>query len=566
MSDTGQHIVIIGGVACGPKAAARARRRDPNAKITVIERGEFVSYAGCGLPYYVGGSVPDLDGLMATTYGVVRDSNYFASVKGVDLRLGTTAEAIDCGAKSVTVRPTAGGDAETISYDKLVLATGAEPFMPPIEGIDLDRVFSLHVPGDAARMREHIEAEEVDHVVIVGAGRTGLETAEALFNQAVDVTIVELADQVLPTTLDADMARLLVSQLPKGAATLRLGEKVQRIVGNDEGRVAKVVTGQDEIACDMVLMAVGVRPNVELARQAGLEIGPTGAIVVDDHCRTSDPNVYAGGDCVECVNRITGERVFAPLGSVANRHGRVIGDNVTGGEATFPGVVGTGILKTLGINVAGTGLTEANARKRGFDVETCLVPAHDYAHYYPGGKSFVGKLVVDRATRKMLGAQFVGPGEVAKRVDVVATAITFGATVDDVAELDLAYAPPFSTAIDAAAHAANAVRNKLDGLAQSMSPDEVRARIAAGESVVVLDVRESREVEASAIGNGEVLAVPLSELRERVGELPKDKPIVCLCPMGIRAYEASTILRGAGLNEAVYADGGLRVYTSLPTT
>ncbi len=564
MSDTGQPIVIIGGVACGPKAAARARRRDPNAKITIIERGQFVSYAGCGLPYYVGGSVPDLDGLSATTYGVVRDSDYFATVKGTELRLGTTAEAIDCGAKTVTVRPTEGGDPEEIGYDKLVIATGAEPFMPPIEGIELDRVLSLHVPGDAVRMRELIEAEEVDHVVIVGAGRTGLETAEALFNQAVDVTIVELADQVLPTTLDADMAQLLVSQLPKGAATLRLGEKVQRLEGSD-GRVTKVVTGHDAIACDMVLMAVGVRPNVELARQAGLEIGPTGAIVVDDHCRTSDPNVYAGGDCVESLHRVTGERVFAPLGSVANRHGRVIGDNITGADATFPGVVGTGILKTLGINVAATGLTEGGARKHGYDIETCLVPAHDYAHYYPGGKSFVGKLVVDRATRKVLGAQFVGPGEVAKRVDVIATAITFGATVDDVAELDLAYAPPFSTAIDAVAHAANAVRNKLDGLAKSMGPGEVREKIAAGEPMVVLDVRESREVEASAVGNGEVLAVPLSELRSRLGELPKDKPIVCLCPMGIRAYEASMILRGAGLEHAVYADGGLRVYTSLAT-
>lgn len=558
MSDTQLRIVVIGGVACGPKAAARARRLDANANITLIEQGEHISYAGCGLPYFVGGTVPELDGLMTTSYGKVRDAEYFSAVKDLDVRLGTVAESIDREAKAVSVRHLESGETESIPYDKLVIATGAKPWAPPIEGLDLDRSLSLHVPSDAKTMRELIEGGEVDHTVIIGAGRTGLETAEAMFGQAVDVTIVELADHVLPTMIDPDIAEILVASLPKAAATIRTGEKVLRIEGNDRGCVAKVVTDKQEIECDMVLTAIGVRPNVELARQAGLDIGQAGGISVDDHCRTSDPDIYAGGDCVESVNRLTSKKVLAPLGSVANRHGRVIGDNITGGDALFPGVVGTGILKTLGVNVAGTGLTETQARDLGYEVETCLVPSHDHAHYYPGGKSFIAKFVVDRKTSKVLGAQFVGPGDIAKRLDVVATAITFGATLDDLAGLDLGYAPPFSTALDSVTNAANVVANKLAGLARTIHATDLKARIEKGDHVVVLDVREAAEVEASAIGVGRVVAIPLSELRSRAGELPSDKQIVCLCPMGIRSYEASLILRGAGLSDVCFADGGLK--------
>ncbi|MBN1343872.1 MAG: FAD-dependent oxidoreductase [Phycisphaerae bacterium] len=559
-TDSGSRIVVIGGVACGPKAAARAGRRDPNAKITIIERGPYVSYAGCGLPYFVGGTVPELNGLMTTTYGAVRDAAYFSAVKAVDLKLRTEALSIDRQAKTVRVRNLEDDREEDIPYDKLVVATGAEAWSPPIQGLDLDRVLSLHVPPDAVRMRELVEGGEVDHAVIIGAGRTGLETAEALFGQAVDVTIVELADQMLPTTLDADMACLLASLLPKDAAAIRTGEKVLRLEGAD-GVVTKVVTDKGEIECDMVLMAVGVRPNVGLAKAAGLEIGATGAIAVDDHCRTSDPDVYAGGDCAECLHRLTGKKVFAPLGSTANRHGRVIGDNLTGGDEVFPGVVGTGILKVLGINVAGTGLTETAARKEGYDVIACIAPSQDHAHYYPGAKSFVPKLVADAKTGKLLGGQFVGRGDVAKRADVLATAITFGATLRDVANLDLAYAPPFSTAIDALATAANVARNKQAGIARSISPADLRAIMDRGEPVVVLDVRERREVEKHPIGNGDAISIPLSELRKRVTELPVDKPVFCLCPRAVRAYEASVILRDAGLTQTRFVEGGMHLWS-----
>jgi len=561
MGESQLKIVVVGGVACGPKAAARARRRDPKAKITIIERGEHVSYAGCALPYYVGGTVPEFEGLISTHYGAVRDAAFFDRVKGIDVRLRTLAESVDTQTKTVRVRDLAGDTVEDLPYDKLVLATGGRPWAPPIEGLDLGRVLNLHVPTDAVRMRELIEGGEVDHAVIIGAGRTGLETAEAFFGQAVDVTLVELADHVLPTTLDPDMANLLETSLPKAAAKIRTGEKVLRLEGGDGGNVCKVVTDKGEIECDMVLMAVGVRPNVDLADRAGLEIGDTGAIAVNDRCQTSDPDVYAGGDCVECVHRVTGQKIFAPLGSTANRHGRVIGENVTGGDEHFPGVVGTGILKTLGMNVASTGLRETDAEKLGYEVETCLVPWFDRAHYYPGGKTFVAKLVADAKTGKLLGGQFVGKGEVDKRLDVVATALTFGATLGDVASLDLGYAPPYSTAIDGVAHASNVIRNKLAGLARSITPADLKSRIEQGASMVVLDVREQPETEKTPFGNGDVLRIPLSELRARLGELPADKEIVCMCAMGLRAYEASLTLRGAGFSQVTYVEGGMRVWS-----
>ncbi len=560
MGESPRKIVVVGGVACGPKAAARARRRDPNAKITIIERGEHISYAGCALPYYVGGTVPEFEGLISTHYGAVRDAAFFDKVKGIEVRIRTLAEEIDPKAKTVRVRDLETDAVEELPYDKLVLGTGARPWAPPIEGLDLDRVLSLHVPPDAVRMRELVEGGEVDHAVIIGAGRTGLETAEALFGQAVDVTIVELADQLLPTTLDPEMATLVQAMLPKSAATIRTQEKVLRLEGDDAGKVCKVVTDKGEIECDMVLMAVGVRPNVDLAKNAGLEIGETGAIAVDDHCRTSDPDVYAGGDCAECYHLVVGRKIFAPLGSTANRHGRVIGDNITGGDARFPGVVGTGILKTLGVNVAGTGLRETEARKLGYEVETCLAPWFDRAHYYPGGKTFVTKLVVDAKTGKLLGGQFVGKGDVDKRMDVVATALTFGATLDDLAGLDVGYAPPYSTAIDSVAHASNVIHNKMNGLAHSITPAELKAKIEQGDSVLILDVREPVETEKKPFGNGEVIRIPLSELRGRLSELSADREIACMCAMGLRAYEASLTLRGAGFSQVRYIEGGVNVW------
>jgi len=558
-----RRIVIVGGVACGPKAAARARRRDPDAEITLIEKGDCLSYAGCGLPYYIGGGVRAIDGLVSTTFGVMRDQRYFEDYKGIHVRTRTLAEEIDRERCVLRVKDLGSGEVEEIPYDNLVLATGGSPIELPVPGMDLGRVFSLHVPADALRIRELVEAGDVDRAVLIGGGRVSHETSEALFAHAVDSVIVELEDQILPDALDPEMAALVAAELRANDAEIYTSEKTIRLEGNDQGDVCRVVTERQTIDADMVLVAVGVRPNSELAQNAGLEITSSGAIAVDEYLRTSDPKIYAGGDCVECPHLLAGESVYAPLGSTANRHGRIIGDNVTGGQEKFPGIVGTWGMKVMRINVAATGWTEREARNRGRRVETCLMPSPDHAHYFPGGKFLTIKMVVDSDSRKLLGAQVIGPGDVTKRIDILATALRFGATVDDVASLDLVYAPPYSLAMDSVIHAANTIRNKLSGLVDSVTPLELRERVRAGEPVVVVDVREPAEGEKSPIQGVDVQPLPLGELRKRVNELPRDKDLVCACAIGTRGYEAALTIRGAGFPRALFLDGGVRVWEVL---
>ncbi|UCD59079.1 MAG: FAD-dependent oxidoreductase [Candidatus Hydrogenedentota bacterium] len=555
-----RRIVIIGGVACGPKVAARARRRDLDAEITIIEKGSLLSYAGCGLPYYIGGSIPELDGLRKTQYGTVRDEEFFRNFKGVDARTHMVAESIDREPKKVRVRNLETGATEDFPYDKLVLATGASPVRPSIEGLELNRVFFVHVPDDAKRLRELVEGGEVDKAVFIGGGRIAVEVAESLFAHAVDAAIVEMEDSILPTLLDPEIAASVASALREQGIEIFLSEKVVRIEGNAEGQACRVVTETRGIPADMVIVATGVRPNVDLAAAAGLAIGETGAIAVNEYLQTSDPDIYAGGDCVECTSLVTGRKVYAPLGSTANRHGRVIGDNVTGGEATFPGIVGTSVMRTMGINVSGTGVTERQAKALGYAVITCIVPSMDRAHYYPGAKLVLVKMVADAKDGRLLGAQVVGPGDVTKRVDVLATALTSGATIDDVANLDLGYAPPYSTALDSVAHAANVLKNKRDGMARSVTPAELQQRISQGEEFVLLDVREMSEVEKSKMEDGRVCAIPMSQLRASGKEIPRGKELICLCHIGMRSYEACRALEGMGFADAKFLEGGLKFW------
>ncbi|NQU08481.1 MAG: FAD-dependent oxidoreductase [Candidatus Abyssubacteria bacterium] len=561
MSDASHKIVIVGGVACGPKAAARARRRDPDAEIVLIEQGPMLSYAGCGLPYYIGGSIPELDGLRSTQYGAVRDEEFFSIVKGIEARTRTVAESIDRENKTVTVRNIDSGATEDIAYDKLVLATGASPARPPIEGLDNDRVFCVHVPPDAARLRELIEEDEIDKAVFIGGGRIALEVTESFFSQAVDSVIIEMEDSILPTVLDPEIAASVAHTLRNQGVEIYVSEKVLRIEKNDDGPACKVVTANREIKADAVIVATGVRPNTRLAEAAGLQMGETGAIAVNDHLQTSDPDIYAGGDCVECVNLVTGGKTYAPLGSTANRHGRVIGDNVTRGDAGFPGIVGTAAIKTMGVNVASTGITERQAKKLGYDVVSCVAPWMDRAHFYPGGKAIMIKMVAEAGGGRLLGAQAVGPGDVTKRIDIIAAVLTNGATIDDVANLDIAYAPPYSTALDAVTHAANFLRNKRDGMAKSVTPTRLRERMSRGEDFVLLDVREPGEVEKSGLDDERVRALPLSRLRASSGDIPRDKELICFCQLGMRSYEACRTLEGMGIGNVKFLEGGLRLWS-----
>ena len=547
-------VVIIGGVAAGLKAAAKLRRCDAEAQITVVERGEIISYGACGLPYYVSGDVDNINHLMMTPAGALRNTEFFKNVKNIDVRSKTLATAINRDAKTVTVKKLETGEIEDLAYDKLVIATGASPLKPPIPGIDLPNIRQLWHPNDAKAIREGLERGKFEKAVIIGAGLVGLEMAEALKMWEIDVTIIEMKDQLFPAFLDSEIAGTVAKYAREQGITVLTGEKVVRFEGEDQ--VSAVVTDKQTIEADLVILSVGVKPNVELAVDAGLAIGSTGAIAVDDHLQTSDPDIYAGGDCVENVNLISGQKVFAPMGSTANKHGRVIGENLCGGNARFRGVLNTVVVKVLDLNVGKTGLTERDAKELGYEYVTAMVGGHDRPHYMPGAHIITIKLIAEAKTGKLLGAQAFGEGEIAKRIDIVATAITMGGTVSDLFDIDLAYAPPYSGPIDNVAVAANAVMNKVAGKLKGVSPVTAKENMA-GKSIF-LDVRSPEECKQIRLsGVGDVQYIPLGQLRSRIGELSKDDEIVAFCKISLRGYEAALILEGEGFSNVKVMEGGI---------
>ncbi len=552
-----KNVVVIGGVATGMKSAARLRRLDPEVRITVVEKGEYISYAACGLPYYVEGKVEKLESLLDTPVGTLRNPAFFKAVKDIDVMTKTLAERIDRANKLVHVKDLESGKTQTLPYDKLVIATGARAFEPPLEGIDLEGVYRLYHPKEAVQMRQAVEAGQVKRAVMFGGGLIGMEASEALTARGVDVTIIEMQDHVVPSLLDSEPAAFLMKHLRSKGVRVLTGTKATAIEDNGQGGVAAVVAGEERIEADLVLIAIGIRPNVDLAEEASLNIGETGAIAIDEYCRTSDPDVYAGGDCVECTDRVSGRKVFVPLGSTANKHGRIIGDNIAGREATFDGIVTTCVFKAFDFTVARTGLTERRAREQGHDVVVSIAPGPDKTHYYPTSQPIMVKLIAEADTGKLLGAQVVGPGECAKRIDVLATALHYGATIDDLPAYDLSYAPPFNGPIDNVATAANILRNKRDGLAKAISPHEVHAKMQDGDDFVLLDVRTPAEIEQMRIDDPRVVTIGLGKLREKVDELPRDKEIITYCKISLRGYEAQRILEGAGFPDVKFMDGGL---------
>jgi NADPH-dependent 2,4-dienoyl-CoA reductase/sulfur reductase-like enzyme/rhodanese-related sulfurtransferase len=549
-------IVVIGGVATGPKAASRARRRDPDAEITILEKGEALSYAGCGTPYYIAGKIRDYKELMMTPAEVVRDTAFFKNVKAIRVCNRTMADRIDRKGKTVEAVNLDTGERQSFPYDQLVLATGSLPLRPSLPGIDLKGVHVLSSLDDAIAIRRELDAG-CKRTVIVGAGLIGMEVAEAFADRGARITIVELKDQVLPALLDPEIAALAAKHLAAKGVTVRTGVAVQAFRGDDRGRVDTVVTNQGDLPAELVLVAVGVRPNASLAREAGLAVGPWGGIVVDEFLRTSDPDIYAGGDCVENRHLLTGDPCYVPMGSTANKHGRVIGDNVTGGSTRYPGILGSTILKLFDFNIGATGLTERAARERGYDVVTASTPGPDRAHYYPGSMLLVLKGVADRATGKLLGVQAAGPGEASKRIDIAAVAISRGMSLGEIALADVCYAPPYSGAMDNLVHLVTTLENKIAGLAAGRSPMELQRMIETGADHVLLDVRTPAENKGSRIGDPRHLFIPLGKLRERLGELPRDKEIVAYCKTSLRGYEAVRILKGAGFENVSFLDGGI---------
>ncbi len=551
-------ILVIGGVACGPKAAARARRLDPNAEITLIEKGKDISYGACGLPFYLEGEIKDVKELTSTPVGVPRDVGFFKAVKGVDVRINTEATSINRNEKTVTVKNLETGKSEDIPYNKLVIATGSSPVRPPITGIDLEGIHCLKTMDDGTAIKMAMEGAKGQRAVIIGAGLIGLECVEPLIKAGFEVHIVEKLPFVLPALLDEEMAKPLMGHLKSKGVVLHCNDGVEAFEADDNGRVARVKTEKTTIDADLVILAIGFRPVTELAQTAGLETGRMG-IKVDAHMRTSDPDIYAGGDCVESYNIVTGTPMYAPMGSTANKHGRVIGNNLCGWNSTFSGVCGTGVCKIMGFNVARTGLTERDARAADIDVITALTPGPDRPHYMADSKPIHMKLVAEAYSGRLLGLQVMGPGEVLSRVDTMAALLKMNGTIDDLADTDMAYAPPFSSAIDNLITAAHVVQNKRDRLIKAYTPAELKEKIDRNEDIVLLDVRTPKELEMMSLPYRQVVHIPLGKVRERAAELPKDKEIVCFCKISLRGYEAAKMLEGAGFDRKLISilDGGI---------
>ncbi|MFH1743119.1 MAG: FAD-dependent oxidoreductase [bacterium] len=547
-------VIVVGGVAAGPKTASKIIRMCPETEVTILEKGEFLSYAGCGLPYYVSGVVKEQKELMSTPVGVTRDPVFFQKVKNVHVLNHTEAIRVDREKKQVEIKNLVTGETSSLPYDKLMLATGGRPVMPPIPGMNLKNVYALHGIEDAEGIKSVVSQEQAKDVVIIGGGLIGVETTEALVETGCRVTVVEMLPQILPM-LDWEMARQVqIHMEAKGVKVLTETRAVKLVEDSrSEGSVTRVETTNGDLPADMVIVAVGVRPNVILAKEAGLQIGETGAISVDDRMRTSDPDIYAAGDCVECRNLITGKPCYVPLGSTANKQGRVAAVNICEGEDTFPGVLGSAVCKVFDYAVARTGLSENEARRAGFDVVTALAPSPDRAHYMPTAKLLMLKLIADRKSGRLLGAQATGPGEAAKRIDVAATAITAGMTVNQVSKLDLSYAPPYAPAMDNLITASDVIRNKLTGFMVGISPMDLKKKPEG--SYFFLDVRSPAEVAEVRLSGS--VNIPLGALRNRLDEVPRDKEIVAFCKISLRGYEAALILKANGFSNVKVLDGGV---------
>ena len=542
--------VIIGGGACGPKTAARARRLDTEAKITMIQDEALISYAGCGIPYYISGEVKSRRELL------VRSVNAFKKIYNVDVLINTRVDSIDRSAHRINVTDLKDGNTYSIDYDKLVIATGAYPVVPPLEGINLKGVHVVKRIPDADEIIQLINESTSKKAVIVGAGLIGVEMSEALTARGFEVTVVEALDRVLPGILDPEISDILAKHMQSKGVTLRLNQKITRFEGID-GRLQGAITDGEKIPADIAIVAIGVRPDSKLAKSAGLEIGRYGDIEVNEYLQTSDPDIYAGGDCVANVNLITGEKVFVPMGSTANKHGRVIAANIIGGKLKFPGIVSTACVKVFDFNVGRVGLGEKQAAEAGFNAVSAMIPGPDKPGYYPGSSEIIIKLIMDTKTHRIIGGQGIGPGDVIKRIDVLATGITMGITAEMLADIDLAYAPPYNNAMDVIHHTASLILNKLEGRTQGVKPSEVKEKLDKKEDFVLLDVRSKPEWDSVRIESPQTVFLPQPSLLDEKDKLPQDKEIITLCLRGVRAYQCACLLKGNGFKDVKFMEGSL---------
>lgn len=541
-------LLVIGGVAGGATAAARARRLDEQARIILFERGEHISFANCGLPYYIGGVIKKRDDLFVTS------RKAFMERYNIDVRIGSEVVAIHRDTKRVEVRDTSSGTTYEEAYDKIILAPGAEPVKPKIPGIHLPGIFHLRTVGDSDLIKAMVDESRVKSAVVVGGGYIGLEMAENLFLRGIETTVVEMARQVM-TPLDPEMAAIVHGHLKEKNVALELGQQVQAFEQRGGRLVVRTAQGK-EFECDLVISAIGIVPENKLAREAGLELGPRGHIKVNAAMETSDPDIYAVGDSVEVRHLVTEQPTNIALAGPANKQGRIAADNVMGRRTLYKGALGTSIVQAFGLTVAGTGANEKNLKEIGFPYEVSYTHSGSHASYYPGATTMAIKLIFSPGTGRVLGAQIVGEDGVDKRIDVLATAIQANMTVFDLEELELAYAPPYSSAKDpinmAGFVAANILRGDVD-VVQWMDRDELKAN-----GHVLIDLRSTKEIEKAGAIPGS-LHIPLNKLRDSLDELDAKKDYIAYCAVGMRGYLAYRILSQHGF-KSKNLSGGFRTY------
>ena len=556
-----QNVVIIGAVALGPKAACRFKRLEPESKVTMLDQSDLISYGGCGIPYFVSGDLSDPGQLQSTSFHMIRDEKFFRDAKNIDVLTNVRALSIDRSRKTVLAQNVLDGKEQTLPYDKLVLATGSRPKRLPVPGAELEGVFTVSDLNEAVAIKRRVAEGKVEKAVIIGAGAIGLEMAEALADLwGIDTSVIEVEDQILPGIVSANMARMGQHHLAENGVSIYLGEQVVRLEG--DGRVQKIVTDKRALDADLVIMAVGVTPNSDLAKDAGLETSPDGAIVVNQRMETSDRDIYAGGDCVSVTDIVTGKPAYFPSGSLANREGRVIGTNLAGGDARFEGSVGTFIVKLFEISLSNAGMSLKKAQSEGFDALSVFVVQFDRAHFYPEKDLVYLELVVEKETGRVLGIQGLGSmsDSMFARVNAVAAILKYRPTTADISNLELLYAPPFSSAMDILNALGNTAENALAGKNRVIDADQFT------DWWLERDRGDTLFLDCRGWGNAEYFvnkypdhwkSIPQDELRARIEEVPKEKRMVLICNTGVRSYEAQVTLDQMGIRDTYNLQGGV---------
>ena len=544
-------VVIIGGVAGGATAAARLRRLDEQAEIVVFERSGYVSYANCGLPYYIGGVIRDPEALTLQT-----PESFFARFR-VDMRVRHEVTAIHPDKKAVSVKNLETGEKFEEVYDKLILSPGAKPTQPRLPGVGLEKLFTLRTVEDTFRIKDYINTHHPRSAVLAGGGFISLELAENLRELGLEVTIVQRPKQLM-NPFDPDMAAFIHSEARRHGIWLALGHTVEGFAERNGG-VDVLLKDEAPLHADMVVLAIGVTPDTALAKEAGLELGLKGSIVVNDRMETSVPDIYAVGDAVQVKHYVTGQDAVISLAGPANKQGRIAADNICGGDSRYLGSQGSSVIKVFDLTAAATGVNETTAQKAGLDVDTVVLSPMSHAGYYPGGKLMTMKVVFEKETCRLLGAQIVGYEGVDKRIDVLASAIHAGLTAIQLKDLDLAYAPPYSSAKDPVNMAGFIVENLTKGIVKQFHIEDVSALPQDG-SVTLLDTRTVEEYAGGHIDG--FVNIPVDELRERLGELDRGKPAYVICQSGLRSYIACRILSENGF-DCYNFSGGFRFYDAV---